>query len=82
MELLQHLERDGAPDEKENLDLFRAMYRLLDLASKDRNNVLQIVSGLGIDIVDMIRLSADTPTSCPFSRRDAMPITIRRGIGL
>jgi hypothetical protein len=82
MELLERLERNGAPAEKENLDLFRAMYRLTDFASKERSNVLQIVSGLGIDIVDMIRLSADTRTSRPFSRRDAMPITVRRGIGL
>jgi hypothetical protein len=78
IELLEHLERDGAPSEKEDLDLFRAIlidagktvaswggqicfiylptwerYRLPDLASKDRNNVLDIVNGLGIAIVDV-----------------------------
>lgn len=78
IELLEHLERDGAPSAKEDLELFKAVlreashtvlswggqmyfvylptwerYRLPELASKDRENVLDMVSGLAIPTVDI-----------------------------
>jgi hypothetical protein len=78
VELLEHLEKDGASSSKEDLELFRAVleessrtvsswggqmyfvylptwerYRLPDLASKDRENVLNIVNGMAISTVDI-----------------------------
>jgi hypothetical protein len=78
IELVEHLQRDGAPSSKEDLDLFKAVlreashtvsswggqvyfvylptwerYRLPALASKDRENVLEMVNRLAIPTVDI-----------------------------
>lgn len=78
IELLEHLQKDGAPSAKEDLELFKAVlreasrtvsswggqlyfvylptwerYRLPELASKDRDNVLDMVGALAIPTVDI-----------------------------